>query len=56
MYSMPVASVMEGFTYNKDAFDKLGLQPPSTQAEFFQVLGAIKKEGRYLHPARHGYG
>jgi raffinose/stachyose/melibiose transport system substrate-binding protein len=47
-YCMPVASVMEGFTYNKDAFDKLGLKPPTTQAEFFQVLDAIKKDGTYI--------
>ena len=30
---MPVASVMEGFTYNKDAFDKLGLRPPSRSVQ-----------------------
>jgi raffinose/stachyose/melibiose transport system substrate-binding protein len=47
-YCMPVASVMEGFTYNKDAFDKLGLRPPSTRAEFFQVLDAIKQDGTYI--------
>jgi len=47
-YCMPVASVMEGFTYNKDAFAKLGLKPPTTQAEFFQVLDAIKNDGTYI--------
>jgi raffinose/stachyose/melibiose transport system substrate-binding protein len=47
-YCMPVASVIEGFTYNKDAFNKLGLKPPETQDEFFQVLEAIKRDGRYL--------
>src|SRR5207244_7171668 len=47
-YCMPVASVMEGFTYNRDAFDKLGLKPPTTQAEFFQVLDAIKRDGTYI--------
>jgi raffinose/stachyose/melibiose transport system substrate-binding protein len=39
---------MEGFTYNVDAFNKLGLKPPSTQAEFFQVLDAIKNDGTYI--------
>jgi len=47
-YCMPVASVMEGFDYNKQAFDKLGLMPPTTQAEFLQVLDTIKKDGTYI--------
>jgi raffinose/stachyose/melibiose transport system substrate-binding protein len=47
-YCMPVSSVMEGFTYNKDAFSKLGLKPPTTQAEFLQVLQAIKNDGTYI--------
>jgi len=54
-YCMPVASVMEGFTYNKDAFDKLGLTPPNTRAEFFQVLDAIKKDGTYIPLAMGTY-
>jgi raffinose/stachyose/melibiose transport system substrate-binding protein len=47
-YCMPVASVIEGFTYNKDAFERLGLKPPATQAEFFSVLDAIKRDGTYI--------
>jgi raffinose/stachyose/melibiose transport system substrate-binding protein len=47
-YCMPVSSVMEGFDYNVDAFNKLGLKPPTTQAEFMSVLDAIKKDGTYI--------
>jgi raffinose/stachyose/melibiose transport system substrate-binding protein len=54
-YCMPVASVMEGFTYNKDAFAKLGLTPPNTQAEFFRVLDAIKRDGTYIPLAMGTY-
>jgi raffinose/stachyose/melibiose transport system substrate-binding protein len=44
-YCMPVASVIHGFLYNKKIFRKLNLQPPRTEAEFFDVLNAIKKQG-----------
>jgi raffinose/stachyose/melibiose transport system substrate-binding protein len=47
-FCVPVASVLHGFIYNKDAFDKLGLKPPTTTAEFFAVLDAIKKDGTYV--------
>jgi raffinose/stachyose/melibiose transport system substrate-binding protein len=46
-YCVPVASVIHGFIYNKDAFDKLGLKPPVTEDEFFAVLDKIKKDGTY---------
>jgi raffinose/stachyose/melibiose transport system substrate-binding protein len=47
-YCMPMASVIHGFFYNKDAFAKLGAEPPKTQAEFFALLDKIKKDGTYI--------
>jgi raffinose/stachyose/melibiose transport system substrate-binding protein len=43
-----MASVIHGFFYNKDAFDKLNLKPPVTKSEFMAVLAAIKKDGTYI--------
>jgi raffinose/stachyose/melibiose transport system substrate-binding protein len=47
-YCMPMASVIHGFLYNKDAFAKVGVEPPKTEAEFFAVLDKIKKDGTYI--------
>ena len=47
VFCVPMASVIHGFFYNKDAFDKLGLQPPATWEEFYKDLDAIKKDGTY---------
>jgi len=47
-FCVPVAAVLHGFIYNKDAFDKLGLKPPQTEAEFFAVLDKIKADGTYV--------
>jgi raffinose/stachyose/melibiose transport system substrate-binding protein len=46
-YCVPMAAVIHGFIYNKDAFDKLGLKPPATVPEFFAVLDKIKADGSY---------
>ncbi|WP_193142993.1 MULTISPECIES: ABC transporter substrate-binding protein [unclassified Meridianimarinicoccus] len=46
-YCVPMASVIHGFIYNKDAFAELGLEVPTTEAEFFAVLDAIKEDGGY---------
>ena len=46
-FCMPIASVIHGFLYNKKIFNKLNLQPPKTEAEFFALLDAIKKDGSY---------
>ena len=46
-YCVPVASVLAGFYYNKTIFDELGLEVPETQAEFIDVLQAIKDNGTY---------
>jgi raffinose/stachyose/melibiose transport system substrate-binding protein len=47
-FCVPMASVIHGFIYNKDAFDKLGITPPATQAEFFAALDKIKADGTYI--------
>ncbi|MGS4886301.1 ABC transporter substrate-binding protein [Roseibium sp. MB-4] len=47
-FCVPMASVIHGFIYNKDAFDELGLEVPTTEAEFFAVLDKIKDDGSYI--------
>ena len=47
-FCVPMASVIHGFIYNKDAFDKLGIATPATEAEFFAALDKIKAEGTYI--------
>jgi len=47
-FCVPMASVIHGFMYNKDAFAELGLEVPTTQDEFYAVLDAIKEEGSYI--------
>lgn len=47
-FCVPMASVIHGFIYNKDAFAELGLEPPTTVAEFHAVLDKIKEDGTYI--------
>ncbi len=47
-FCVPMASVIHGFIYNKDAFAELGLEVPTTEEEFFAVLDAIKDDGSYI--------
>jgi len=47
-FCAPMASVIHGFIYNKDAFAELGLEVPTTVDEFFAVLDAIKEDGSYI--------
>lgn len=47
-FCVPMASVIHGFIYNKDAFDQLGLTVPTTEDEFFAVLDKIKADGNYI--------
>ena len=47
-FCVPMASVIHGFIYNKDAFDQLGITVPTTEAEFFAALDKIKAEGSYI--------
>ena len=47
-FCVPMASVIHGFIYNKDAFDALGIAVPATEAEFFAALDKIKADGTYI--------
>lgn len=47
-FCVPMASVIHGFIYNKDAFEKLGISVPATEAEFFAALDKIKADGTYI--------
>jgi raffinose/stachyose/melibiose transport system substrate-binding protein len=47
-FCVPMASVIHGFIYNKDAFAELGLEVPTTEDDFFAVLEAIKEDGTYI--------
>ncbi|MBD8554098.1 carbohydrate ABC transporter substrate-binding protein [Rhizobium sp. CFBP 8762] len=47
-FCVPMASVIHGFIYNKDAFEKLGISVPTTEAEFFAALDKIKADGTYI--------
>jgi raffinose/stachyose/melibiose transport system substrate-binding protein len=47
-FCVPVASVLHGFIYNKDAFDQLGIAVPTTEDEFFAALDKIKADGNYI--------
>ncbi|MEP7285277.1 MAG: extracellular solute-binding protein [Chloroflexota bacterium] len=44
-FCVPMASVLHGFIYNKDYFDKNGFKEPATYEDFLALLEAIKKEG-----------
>jgi len=47
-FCVPMASVIHGFIYNKDAFAALNLNVPETEDEFFAALDAIKADGTYI--------
>jgi len=47
-YCVPMASVIHGFIYNKEAFAEVGVEVPKTEAEFFAVLDKIKEDGTYI--------
>jgi raffinose/stachyose/melibiose transport system substrate-binding protein len=47
-FCVPMASVIHGFIYNKQAFEDVGVQEPTTEAEFFAVLEKIKQDGSYI--------
>ncbi|MBO9453884.1 carbohydrate ABC transporter substrate-binding protein [Paracoccus sp. R12_1] len=47
-FCVPMASVIHGFMYNKQAFEELGIQPPKTVDEFYAVLDKIKEDGSYI--------
>ncbi|AUQ48844.1 putative sugar ABC transporter, periplasmic binding protein [Phaeobacter inhibens] len=47
-FCVPIASVIHGFIYNKDAFAELGVNVPETEDEFFAALEKIKEDGNYV--------
>lgn len=47
-FCVPMASVIHGFIYNKDAFAEAGVEVPTTEAEFFAVLDKFKADGDYI--------
>ena len=47
-FCVPMASVIHGFIYNKEAFEELGLEVPATEDEFFAALEKIKEDGTYI--------
>ena len=46
-FCVPMASVIHGFIYNKDAFAEVGVEVPATEDEFFAVLDAFEADGNY---------
>jgi raffinose/stachyose/melibiose transport system substrate-binding protein len=47
-FCVPMASVIHGFIYNKDAFEEVGVAVPETEDEFFAVLDKLKEDGTYV--------
>lgn len=47
-FCVPMASVIHGYIYNKEAFAEVGVEVPTTEAEFFAVLEKIKADGNYI--------
>jgi raffinose/stachyose/melibiose transport system substrate-binding protein len=45
VFCVPMASVIHGFFYNKDMFDKYGIKEPATRDEFFAALKTLKDNG-----------
>ncbi len=46
-FCVPMASVIHGFIYNKDALKKVGASEPTTMEEFNALLEKLKKDGTY---------
>jgi len=46
-YCVPIASIIQGFYYNVDAFDKLGVGVPESEGKFFELLQTILDDGAY---------
>lgn len=47
-FCVPMAAVIHGFMYNKEAFKEVGVEVPKTEAEFYAVLDKIKANGKYV--------
>ncbi len=46
-FCVPMASVIHGFIYNTEAFEKVGAEVPKTVDQFFAVLEKLKADGTY---------
>ena len=46
-FCVPMASVIHGFIYNKDALKKVGAAEPKTMEDFHTLLEKLKKDGTY---------
>ena len=46
-FCVPMASVIHGFIYNKDALKKVGASEPKTMDEFNALLAKLKADGTY---------
>lgn len=47
-FCLPMASVIHGFIYNKEAFEEVGVEVPKTREEFYAALDKIKEDGSYI--------
>ena len=47
-FCVPMASVIHGFIYNKEALEKVGAEVPKTVDQFFAVLDKLKADGTYI--------
>ncbi len=47
-FCVPVASVIHGFLYNRDAFRRLALEAPRTEGAFFAVLERLRADGALI--------
>ena len=47
-FCLPMASVIHGFIYNKEAFEEVGVEVPKTSEEFYAALDKIKEDGSYI--------
>ena len=48
VFCVPMASVIHGFFYNKEAFAKVNASVPTTWEEFYKTMDAIKADGTYV--------
>ena len=46
IYNVPLTTNVSGIYYNKDAFDKLGIEVPKSLAEFQEIVKKIKDDGQ----------
>ena len=46
IYNVPLTTNVSGIYYNKDAFDKLGIEVPKSLAEFQDIVKKIKDDGK----------